>query len=258
MEGAVGREEGVGVAKRLMEWITASVLVGMVMALAIGSYARNALWRDEIGLWRDCVRKAPQKERSHHNLGYAYYEMGQWEDAQREFETALTLNSRYTLSMYNLGLVYYQKGMLKKSIECGQKTLRLNYPPADTYYNLGLAYYRQGLYFDAIRSFRDLLRMRPDYENAYNHLGLAYQRSRRWRQAIVSYQEELKRYPENPSSHLHLGDLYLERKDYPRALFHFKQALVSPRLSDAERVKKVVSSIEGISKSNRGKEKRIS
>ena len=235
MERAVGREEGVRMGKGITDWIAGSVLVGIIVALAMGAHARNSLWKDEIELWKDCIKKAPQKERIHHNLGYAYYEAGRWEDAQGEFEKALTLNPRYTLSMYNLGLVFYRKGMMGKAIDCDQETLRLSCPPAETYFNLGLSYYQKGLYSDAVQSFQALLRIKPDYENAYNRLGLAFQRSKRWRQAIASYQEELRRNPGNPSSHLYLGDLYLERKDYPRALVYYKRAPASPRASPSVR-----------------------
>jgi tetratricopeptide (TPR) repeat protein len=253
MEGAKGHEEGIGMGKGLSEWVAASILFAIVAALAVGAHARNSLWKSEIDLWEDCIRKAPQKERTHHNLGFAYYEVGRWEEAQREFGKALTLNPRHTLSMYNLGLVYYRKGMMEKAIDCCLKTLDLNCPPPDTYFNLGLAYCQRGRYSDAVKSFKRLLRMKPDYRNAYHHLGLAYQGSKQWDRAIESYRAELERNPENPDSYLCLGDLYLERKNYPKALVHFKKALAYPHLSGADRVRKIVSSIEGTPRLKNGR-----
>ncbi len=244
MEGEGGGEKDAGMGKRIKEWIAGSILLAIIAILAIGAHARNSLWKSEIDLWEDCVKKAPGKERVHHNLGYAYYETGRWEDARREFEAALDFNPRYTLSIYNLGLVYYRKGMMEEAIGCYQKALDLDGSSPDTYFNLGLACYQSGRYSDAAESFKTLLSLKPDYKNAHNRLGLVYQRLRKWDQAIESYQEELKRNPEDPDPHLCLGDLYLERKDYPKAVAHFKKALASPHLSDADRVKKIVLSIE--------------
>ena len=119
----MGKEKGVGMGKRITDGIAGSILVTLVIALAIGAYARNSFWRSEIELWRDCVKKAPQQERTHHNLGYAYYEEGRLEEARKEFEEALTLNPDYTLSRYNLGLVYYRKGMMKEAIDCYKKAI---------------------------------------------------------------------------------------------------------------------------------------
>ncbi len=242
--------------ERVKEWITGSILLAIIAVLAFGAHARNFLWENEIDLWKDCVKKAPLKERPHHNLGYAYYEAGQWEEAQGEFERALALNPHYTLSTYNLGLVFYRRGMMREAIDCYRKALGLKDPPPETYFNLGLAYHQKGLYPDAVDAFQALLKIKPDYENGYNNLGLAYQRSKRWDPAIRCFQEELRRNPENPYTHLYLGDLYYELKNNPKALIHLKKALTYPHLSGAERAQRIVLSIEGASKSNRGREKR--
>ena len=245
MEGERHSKRGAGMRKRVEGRIAGSILLVIVAVLAAGTYGRNSLWKSEIGFWEDCVRKAPGKERVHHNLGFAYYEEARWEDARREFQTALDLNPRYALSIYNLGLVFYQEGMMDQAIGCYQRALALDDSKPDTYFNLGLAYYQKGCYPEAVDSFGALLRIKPGYENAHYRLGLAYQRLRKWDRAIESYREEMRENPEDPRPYVHLGDLYLERKDYPRALVHFKRALACPDLSDADRVIKIISSIEG-------------
>ena len=164
--------------KGVEEWIAGSILLVMVAVLAVGAHGRNLHWKSEIDLWEDCVRKAPQKERTHHNLGFAYYEIGRWEDARREFERALDLNPRYALSVYNLGLVFYRQGMMEKAIDCYHRALNLDGSSADTYFNLGLAYYQTGRYSEAAEAFKALLKLKPDYENAHYRLDLAYQRLR--------------------------------------------------------------------------------
>jgi len=237
-------EERVGMGKRITEQVTGSVLWTIVIVLALGTYARNSIWRSEIELWKDCVRKAPHKDRSHHNLGYAYYEDGRLEEAQKEFEEALALNPSYTLSLYNLGLVFYQKGMTQNAIDWYEKALKQDRPYPETYYNLGLAYYQEGLYLDSVNAFRTFLKMKPDYENAYNNLGLAYQRLKQWDQAKEAFQEELKRNPENLHTPVYLGELYYELKDDRMALVYLKKALALPHLSDPERIKKIVFAIE--------------
>ena len=47
--------------KGITGWIAGSVLVGIIVTLAIGAHARNSLWKNEIELWTDCVRKLPKK-----------------------------------------------------------------------------------------------------------------------------------------------------------------------------------------------------
>jgi tetratricopeptide (TPR) repeat protein len=237
-------EKGVGMGKRLTDGIERVLFIIIIFVLSVGAYARNSFWKDEIGLWTDCVRKAPQKERPHHNLGYAYYEKGCFEEAKRELGEALILNPDYTLSWYNLGLVYYRKGMTKEAIDCYEKALDLDSPPPETHYNLGLAYHQKGLYSKAIEAFQTFLEVKPDYRNGYNNLGLAYQRLGRWDEAAKSFQEELRWNPENPYAYLYLGDLYHQLKDDPRALVYYRKALACPGVPDAGRIEKTVSSIQ--------------
>ena len=83
------KEKGVGMGKKITDGIAGCILVTLVIVLAIGAYARNSFWESEIELWRDCVKKAPQKERTRHNLGYAYYVEGRLEEARKEFEAKI-------------------------------------------------------------------------------------------------------------------------------------------------------------------------
>jgi hypothetical protein len=61
-----------------IDWV---ILFFIVLVLFIGTYQRNALWHSELELWKDCVKKSPRKERTHHNLGFVYYECGRWDEA---------------------------------------------------------------------------------------------------------------------------------------------------------------------------------
>src|SRR4030042_5443092 len=112
--------------KKEWEAIDWFALMCIIILLSIGTYQRNTHWNSEIELWKDCVKKSPQKERVHHNLGYAYYGIGQLDKAQEEFEDALRLNPRYALSMYNLGLVYYRKGLMDEAIGFYKRAIELD------------------------------------------------------------------------------------------------------------------------------------
>ena len=64
---------------KTVDWM---LLSAFILPLSLWTYQRNGLWTNEMELWKDCVRKAPQKERAHHNLGFVYYELGQSDDAK--------------------------------------------------------------------------------------------------------------------------------------------------------------------------------
>ncbi|MBI5211952.1 MAG: hypothetical protein HY957_01080 [Nitrospirae bacterium] len=48
------------------------MLIIVVIAFSVAAYARNAIWQDEVSLWKDTTDKSPNKVRTHYNLGAAY------------------------------------------------------------------------------------------------------------------------------------------------------------------------------------------
>jgi tetratricopeptide (TPR) repeat protein len=212
----------------------------IVIFLFAGTYQRNSLWNSEVELWRDCVKKFPKKERTHHNLGFAYYELGKWDDARQEYEEALSLNPYYSLS----GLVYYKKGLMDEAIHHYNRAIELDSNFPDSLYNLGLAYQQKGLHKDAIVAYEKLLGVKPDYENGHNNMGLAYEGLKKWEKAIESFQEELRYHPDNVYAHLYLGESYEVIKNYPAALAHYEKALSHPHLPDSEKIRKVVLTLK--------------
>ena len=74
----------------------AAVVLGFILFSIFFSltYRRNRDWQDTITLYRDCVRKAPEKARNHGNLARAYAEAGNYEKAIREAEIAISLGQK--------------------------------------------------------------------------------------------------------------------------------------------------------------------
>lgn len=90
-------------AKRIQ--ITA-IAVSVIIVLLIGAaFSRNVVYSSYLSLWRDVVQKSPMKARAHNNLGNCYFLLGKYEDAAREYEEAVVLNSNYLEVYLNLVLV---------------------------------------------------------------------------------------------------------------------------------------------------------
>ena len=81
--------------------ITAVVAV-LVIALGALTVSRNAVYRSEIALWEDTVRKSPGKARVWNNLGYAYDQAGRLRDAEAAYLQALAIDPGYALARGNL------------------------------------------------------------------------------------------------------------------------------------------------------------
>jgi protein O-mannosyl-transferase len=91
---------------RVVRFGTNGIALALVLLLCFFTYQRNILYRDEISLWSDTVRKSPNKARPHNNLGHAYAMRDDWERAIEEFRTAAQLDPDYALAQKNLRDAY--------------------------------------------------------------------------------------------------------------------------------------------------------
>jgi tetratricopeptide (TPR) repeat protein len=139
------------------------VLCSVVVVLSVATYSRNNVWRSEIGLWEDVVKKSPLEERAHNNLGNAYLDDGAFEKALREFRVALNLEPNYR----------------------------------DAYFSLGVAYYKIGRFEDAIKQFRFSLILKPNDSIAYNEMGIAYAQNGQLNDAMICFKKAIEIDPHN-------------------------------------------------------------
>jgi len=78
------------------------VAAGLLLSLTSLTVLRNQVYASEISLWQDAALKSPNKARVHNNLGYAYLQAHQSDNARREFTTALELDPQLYQAHYNL------------------------------------------------------------------------------------------------------------------------------------------------------------
>jgi tetratricopeptide (TPR) repeat protein len=208
-----------------IERLVVSVLVVTTLAISGVTYARNNVWKSEIGLWEDVVRKSPHKARPHNNLGYLYFEEGRREEALREYQTALRINPRYADAHNNLGNVYYLQGRTDDALREFQAALKINPEYADAHNNLGSVYYSQGRSDEAIREFQAALKVNPHFAGAHFNLGLVYSAQVRLEEAIREFQAALRINPEHADVHNNLGSVYYLQGRTDDALREFQAAL---------------------------------
>lgn len=207
----------------------------VIVALSLAARQRNAVWSSTLGLWHDCAKKSPSKERVRTALGHAYIDLKLWDDAQKELEEALRLDPNSSSAWLDLGVVFYHKGLIDEEINCYNEALQaeLKLPEkaqhlAIIYNNLGQAYGRKGQTANAFWAFSKLVERKPILRKAYLNLGLACLALRRFEQAISSFESELEFNPDSDEAYVGLGIAYRELHDYRNAIAYLKKALTLP------------------------------
>lgn len=93
----------------LVRSVGAGIACVLVVELYLMTVQRNTLYRDQLSLWSDAVKKSPNKARPHNNLGHAYALHGEWDRAIDEFRIAAQLDSDYVLAQENLRDAYLHR-----------------------------------------------------------------------------------------------------------------------------------------------------
>lgn len=103
---------------------------------------------------------------AYNNLGVALAQSGKWKEAIAAFEKVLTFPfySSPEIVYQNLGWAYYNLGRYQEAESALKSALRLDPQIALTHYTLGLLYEKQHRKPDALQSYREAVKLTADSE----------------------------------------------------------------------------------------------
>jgi tetratricopeptide (TPR) repeat protein len=174
----------------------------------LGILAARAGNTDEaIGYFAKALEINPDHAVALQNLGNAYRQKKDWENAKTVLERAVALRPDDAEANYGLGMVYAQRDDAQRAYEYLQRALatRPAYPEALN--NLGILYLRTGRPEEAKKSFAESMRVAPDYAQAYLNLSRVYTMEGDKAKARAPLEELLKLHPDNAQARKELEGL---------------------------------------------------
>lgn len=126
-------------------FIETVLLSAIVLILSWSAYQRNLVWKDDLSLWSDNVKKSYSKARAHQYLGLAYHNAGYIDSAIKEYKISLSIFPFQADVHNNIGVSYFFKGDIDTAITHFKHALAINPSHSDAHYNLGIAYGEKGL-----------------------------------------------------------------------------------------------------------------
>ncbi|MBI1810606.1 MAG: tetratricopeptide repeat protein [Nitrospirae bacterium] len=172
-----------------------ALMAVIVLALSVGAYNRNTVWKDPQTLWEDVIAKAPNNARAYNNLGVELKNKGEFDKAIEQFEKSLKADKNYTSVFFNLGDVQYRLGNYEDAVVYLKKalTLKLNQQlHLDVLNKLGRTYSAMGQAENAIDAFKEAIKVYPTAVAPYNNLGVQYIKTGRFDLAIETLEKALK------------------------------------------------------------------
>ncbi len=125
---------------------------------------------EAVGDFQKALRLSPDHLIALNNLGGAYRQLKQWDDARTTYERALQLSPNNSDSNYGLGMVYAQLDDTSRAFELLEKALKARPVFPEALNNLGILYLRTKRPDDAVASFQESIRVAPEFDQAYLNL----------------------------------------------------------------------------------------
>lgn len=222
-------------SERLGRRIVIVSTIGVLVLYSLFTVQRNWVFREDITLWEDAVRKSPDKARVHLALGMTLHKLNRLEEARDVLKAALGKYPKNSLLVYyGLGQVYRDLGDDEKAIFHFEKYLRESPDDQQAYNELGSIYLRTGSLEKALSSFQKALGIDPDYAPAHASLGDLYTRKGMLDDAIAQYKKAVRTDPGLTKTRIRLGEAYLKKGMPEEAFAQMKEAMAAdPGQTDA-------------------------
>jgi protein O-mannosyl-transferase len=215
-------------SERFGRRVVATIAILVLALYSLFTVQRNYVFREDITLWEDAVRKSPDKARVHLGLGMALLKLNRLEEARDVLKTALgKYPKNFVLVYYGLGQVYRDLGDDEKAIFHFEKYLRESPDDQRAYNELGSIYLRTGALEKALPCFQRALGIDPGYAPAHASLGDLYVRRGVLDDAIAQYKKAIRIDPGLTMARIRLGEAYLKKGMPEEARAEMKEAMAA-------------------------------
>jgi len=109
----------------------------------------------------------------HAKLGNTYYEVGQVEEAEKQYLKALSMRPNFVDVLTSFGIVLREKGNIDGAIIHFKKAKEINPSYTRALIHLGITYYMNGFTDLAFKEWKEVQKINPNSKEAEIYLSMA-------------------------------------------------------------------------------------
>jgi protein O-mannosyl-transferase len=207
-------------ATKLINYCAVLILI----LFSLGVMVRNQDWKDEVTLWSDAKKKSPNLVRPYNNVGEAYDELGQYDEAIAEFKGALKLNHNYFFGLNNLGNIYGKQRKLPEAIDYFKRALKQKPDYSPAHYNLARAFHLTGRRQEAAESYRKSIKSNPFFEQAFYNLAFLAMELSLFDEALENFEKFISMQPNHSKAHFGAGNAFMMKGQLDLALTEYRKS----------------------------------
>lgn len=146
-------------AWRICAAATASCLVILLCILTV---SQNGVWRNNLALWSNAARRAPNSRMVHFWLGSLAESRNDLDEAASQYSAAAAADQNCIDCLNNLAFVYAHQSRWDESIQTFERVVALTPGHSIAHFNLSFAYAVVGRYKDAMREQKVAIELDPN------------------------------------------------------------------------------------------------
>ena len=173
-------------------------------------YTHQSRWDDALAMAKKAAELRSQAPEVLENVGFVLYKNARYQEAEKWFLGALTVDSTCKKARYDLANLYMAQGLWDSASVEFQRMIRDGVQDARAHCGLALAYVGKGLYDKALEESLTAVQTNPKYAEGYNALGYVLRRLGRFNESAGAYQRAIGLNPKDVTARVNLGVSYVQ------------------------------------------------
>lgn len=215
-----------------------TITAALAIIYSIKTIFRSRDWQDNLALFRAASKTSPKSARVHYSYGGALFNdalndkspkpdtAGKFEQAKKEYETALAIFPQYANAYTGLGLFYKNKADFKNSVDNFEKAKAYTPQPKSILYReLGYGYLKTGQFEKSIAALDSFLLLDIETSSILNFKGSALFGLLKYPEALQAYLKASDLNPNDVDILKNIGRTYYNLKQYDKAASYFKRCV---------------------------------
>jgi protein O-mannosyl-transferase len=211
------------------------------LAFAFLLYGQSSIWRNNMLLYSETMKRSPDSTIIAANLGWRYYEAGRIQDAEywiRRAEENLKKSYLQSAAVYSatsvgLSAIYLRQGKYKEAVDCLRKAYSNDPKDLKILQNYASVLIYMKNYGEARGILEEAIAINPNKEISHNNLAYIFLQQNEPDKAIESARRALKIFPKYSDAYLNLARGYAAKgmiaqaREAYAAVLQFNPALKS-------------------------------
>ena len=188
----------------------AQVVSALLLAclFGLGTAYQNSFWANELLLYHRGVTIAPGNNIAQNNLAKVLGERGMEAEAIEIYQMVLARKPDFWLSNYNLGYLYYKMDRFSEAEFWFRRAIELNSIDSEQHLYLGLTLLKMGRLDESASEIRRAITMRPDAPGYNYALGVALRNQGQLEAALDAFETELRINPELSAARQQIDEIH--------------------------------------------------